>query len=222
MVETFSIGHFTAIAINLIIVTVVYFISIKFKAKRIIFASLLTLIFLFDNLSRIVNFSDGNVWNLLPFSLCGIAYMISIVAIFSNSEKLFKYSIFFSIGTFIAILAPSNSGLQHWSTVGSIRYHSTHLMILTAQVFMYRQLGWRIKKGDSLKVSIALTILAISMFILNTLVKTNFLFLNEKLEGNALTQYLGEWPVYLIWFFTLGYLLMFLFEKLILKVQRNG
>lgn len=223
MIEALSIQHFISILFNLVLAIIIYQVTTRLKNKRIIFGICFSIIFIFDNALRIYQYNYGvdNPYNLFPFSLCGIAYIISIIAIFTNNSRLFKYSVFFSIGTFIAIFAPSQVGLAPIASLSSIRYNLTHIMIVVAQVFMFKQLGFRIKKQDGIRVFFFLLGLCIVMFGLNILWNTNFFFINQKLEGNIITQYLGQWPIYLIWFFLLGFVLMQLFEKIMLKVQKN-
>lgn len=219
--EVYSIQHFIAIAFSLCIACILYLISIKSRNPRITFATFVLLVYLYDNVLRLFERSD-EIFAALPFSLCGFSFLLSVFALYFCKEGLFKYTYFFAIGAFIALIAPADEGLYSIYTSASIRFYLSHSMIIFAQIFMYFQMGYRVKRFDASKALLALLIMAVPIYFYNNYFGTNFFFINHPIPDNPITNQLGPWPYYVFWFFVIGLVSFNVVEFISLVIQNRN
>lgn len=221
MYDILSIQHLISIVLAFVIALIIYQGSIKFKQSRIVFGSIILIILILDLILQWIYRGDRYILTIIPFSLCGVTYIVSIIAILSNKPFLFKYTILSAIGAIIAIVFPNQNGLLPILNIMSIRHYLTHMMIVFAQVFMLKQLNWRLVKKDYRKVAVGLFFTGLFMFVFNLIFKTNFFYLNSQVEKHVISDIIGPWPNNLILFVVITYPLLFLMEKIILSIQKK-
>jgi hypothetical integral membrane protein (TIGR02206 family) len=159
-------------------------------------------ILLFVNLvtESIYGVVDGS-WSMkgyLPFHLCSIASMLSIILLFRYHSKLAQ--IFFYWGLFGAILALSNPVFLF----GIDGYHYfaffiAHGGIIFTTIYMILHNDFRPIKKYWLISFLYIQLAALGVTLINKLLESNYMFLAEAPPvSNPLLKY--QWPWYIITF----------------------
>lgn len=217
----FGFNHISSIVFATIVCGILYYSSTKTKHPRYVFTLFAVLIFLGDIAIQWTYRGNRNPVSILPLSFCGVTYMLSIAALLFNKPNLFKYSIISSIGPIIAIVFPNEGGLRELFDIVNMRHYVSHIMILYAQLFMLKQLNWRLKKNDYIKVGISIYLVSPFLYIFNMYFNTNFFYLNDMVDDHVLVDIIGPWPSNLIMFVILIFPVAFIMEKIILLLQNS-
>ncbi len=142
---------------------------------------------------------------LLPFHLCGISTVLSAVLLVTRNRRLFEVLYFWgivgaSMGMFMPELEydfPHPLFLTYFTGHASIVY----VVAYQARVYRYRPTPVSLKR-----TFYATHGYAAFAALLNIALGTNYLFLCQKPAGGGLVDFLGPWPVYLVWLEVLGIL----------------
>lgn len=155
----------------------------------------------------------------LPLQLCNIIPLLLIIGLKYRS-KLLMSVIFFWImaGTIQANFTPTlNNVFPHYE---AIRYWAIHTGLPILAIYSFYVLGFRYKFVDVFKSALGLNVLASIIYIVNTVLGANYLYLNAKPPPGTLYDLLGPWPWYilsiefaLIVFFSLVLIPFLIYEK---------
>lgn len=121
----------------------------------------------------IIEFSAGEVY--LPFHLCSISYILTIILLFTNNEKIFIFVFFTGIlGGVISILIPDfgNGGYDRYRFYEFIIAHSA---IIYVPIYYLTKYKYKIDFKRYYTAIIITNIIAFSMFGVNYILRvTNF------------------------------------------------
>lgn len=140
------------------------------------------------------------LWSLassLPLHLCSLALMIGPFLYMTKTQKLFDLLYYWSFGALMAILTPDIGA----TGLPSFRYYQfflSHGLILFEIIYMMAVLGMRpsIRSWKSTLLYTNIIMLAIGM--INFIVGGNYFFIAKKPETASFMDFLGPWPVYII------------------------
>lgn len=161
------------------------------KIKRIIgFTALTSLIIL-----RIyeINWHSGNVWQAMPLHFCSVAYILLIVAMFTENQKLNSYVFYMGItGGSMAILFPGVSiGISYYRT---IEYFFSHALLIFVPIYLFNVDGVRLGNwAYALDYCKFLLITSLLLVVYNDIFGTGYFFLNGRVP-NSWDEVLPPWP----------------------------
>jgi hypothetical integral membrane protein (TIGR02206 family) len=142
---------------------------------------------------------QGDNWDItytLPFQLCSISLILSLILLITNSRFLANVLYFMGgVGAFAALLTPELFlGFPHFRY---FQFFITHMVIIwTALYYVWVKGIWPRKKGIGFAF-LFLNGFAFIAFWVNRLTGGNYMFLAQQPENASLIDYLGPYPYYI-------------------------
>jgi len=139
-------------------------------------------------------------WNIhtsLPFELCSIASIACAIMLLTRNRFLFETFYFIGIaGAIQAIVTPDL--LFGFPQFRFIQFFTDHFLLILAPLIMIWLYNYTITKWSIMKAFITINVIAIFVFIINTLTDANYMFLIQKPTSASLLDVLGPYPYYLL------------------------
>lgn len=171
-------------------------------------------------------YRDFELESMFSLHLCSIAIFLCILLLIKYNQNIFEILYFWGLGGATqALLTPDISiyGFPHFRF---FQVFLSHGLIIAAIIYFIFVENRKIRKGSLKRVLISTNIYAVFVFIVNSIFKTNYLFINHKPYTPSLIDLLGPWPFYIIWLelimlvvFTLLYLPVLYVEKHVEKKE---
>lgn len=217
--ELFSLSHFTAIILLLVLIFLLFMYRNRLKNKgknaaRWVLISLMVAGELFFHLWYAIN----DLWSLtinLPFQLCSISLYLCILMLLTRNRLLFEIAFFSSMtGAFVAMLTPELFfGYPH---LRYFQFFTVHAVIVLSCLYMIWVEGFTVTFSSLLKSFLTLNVIAAAVYGINLLLGANYMFLTHKPFNPSPIDYLGDYPWYLLSLevisFTLFYLIYLPFK----------
>ena len=118
----------------------------------------------------IQNAIHGKIW--LPFHLCSMSYVMAIIVLLTDNEKIFKY-LFFSgiLGGLVTFAIPE---LEHsgWNRFRFYEFIIAHTAIMLIPLYYLTNKGYRITLKDTIIGIVITNIIGFSMIPVNMLLES--------------------------------------------------
>lgn len=155
---------------------------------------------LVSELSLYVWYVYTGVWNpvdSLPFQLCSISLLLSIIMLLSRSTFLFEITYFLGIGGALqAMLTPELAyDFPHYRY---FHFFLAHIAIILASLYMLWYENRRPTFKSVWKAFAALNVVAVIVYFVNKATGGNYMFLARKPSNPSLIDLLGPYPWYII------------------------
>jgi hypothetical integral membrane protein (TIGR02206 family) len=166
------------------------------------FAKIISIILIITTITGHSRNIINGYWNIsenLPLQLCGISNLIGCFILFIPKNKtLFEFFYYAGIiGAIQAFLTPQINNFDG-TNYEYIEYYISHGGILLLPIYMFNNLGYKLRKFSWLKVLIYLNILLIFIMPLNFKINSNYMYLAYPPNvDNPLI--IGEWPYYIMY-----------------------
>jgi hypothetical integral membrane protein (TIGR02206 family) len=133
----------------------------------------------------------------LPLELCDLAAFAAVIALWTRDRRATAFTYYVALTLSVqGILTPSLG--QGFPSVRFFGFWTLHLLVVWAAVYLTWGLGhrptWRLFRFTCL----ATLVWAVVAFALNTVLDTNYGYLNRKPASASLLDLLGPWPWYLV------------------------
>ena len=165
------------------------------------FAKIISIILIITTITGHSRNIINGYWNIsenLPLQLCGISNLIGCFILFIPKNKtLFEFFYYAGIiGAIQAFLTPQINNFD--GTNMNMLNIISHGGILLLPIYMFNNLGYKLRKFSWLKVLIYLNILLIFIMPLNFKINSNYMYLAYPPNvDNPLI--IGEWPYYVMY-----------------------
>ena len=168
--------------------------------------------------------SSQSLSEMLPLHLCDIAAFLCGFALMTRRPLLCELSYFWGLaGTMQGVLTPDLT--REFPDPLYLSFFLQHGIIVITALVLPLGLGWKPRAGAARRTYGWLIVYAITIFAINSVLKTNFAFVMEKPEGDSLLNILGAWPWYILWTLLIAAGLFFLlelpFKRLTKKCEQN-
>jgi len=221
----FSKQHiFTLLIILLLLICLFYFRNLINNKKKVdifirtlLIGSMLTVEFLLYG--WLIKTKQWDWGDSLPLQLCGISMYLCCYTLITKNYKVYEIIYFWGLaGAIQAVLTPDiKYSFPHFKY---IQFFTTHGGIIISICYMTFIFGYTPTLRSLLKSFLYLILLAIPIYLLDYVIKGNYLFLGVKPAGANLLDFFGPWPYYLIVlglilfpYFLILYLTIHLFNK---------
>ena len=187
-----------------VLVILLYLLIGKFLKTndKLKFAKIISIILIITTITGHSRNIINGYWNIsenLPLQLCGISNLIGCFILFIPKNKtLFEFFYYAGIiGAIQAFLTPQINNFDG-TNYEYIEYYISHGGILLLPIYMFNNLGYKLRKFSWLKVLIYLNILLIFIMPLNFKINSNYMYLAYPPNvDNPLI--IGEWPYYIMY-----------------------
>jgi len=155
-----------------------------------------------------------HVWNaavgkwtiqtMLPLHLCSVLVWIGAFMLVTKNQTIYEFAYFMGIaGAFQAVMTP-DLGIYGFPHFRFFQTFISHGLIITAAIYMTVVEGFRPTWKSLLRVAIGINVYMGIVFLVNTAIGSNYLFVNGKPPTASLLDMLPDWPVYLIYMEAIG------------------
>lgn len=136
--------------------------------------------------------------NILPLHLCDLAAFLAGIALITRHALACELTYCWGLaGTFQALITPDLSVSFPEPLFFSFFLH--HGVIVITALFLPLALEWKPRPGTWPRILLWNQVYFILALSVNFLAETNFGFLREKPHQASALDYLGPWPLYLLW-----------------------
>ncbi|WP_418965349.1 TIGR02206 family membrane protein [Cetobacterium sp.] len=166
----------------------------------------------------------GEAWyQILPLHLCNITLIFAVFGSIFRFTPFLYATFFWSIGAIFALLTPEvRETFPHFF---NISFFSTHFYIIFVAITEYKIFNLRPSWESWTGSFLGINIIAVGVYFINTVLGTNYLYINRKPSFSSPLDYFGDWPYYIIvvelTYIVLTLLLLFLFKKKDYKIKVN-
>ena len=187
-----------------ILIILLYLLFGKFLKTndKLKFAKIISIILIITTITGHSRNIINGYWNIsenLPLQLCGISNLIGCFILFIPKNKtLFEFFYYAGIiGAIQAFLTPQINNFDG-TNYEYVEYYISHGGILLLPIYMFNNLGYKLRKFSWLKVLIYLNILLVFIMPLNFKINSNYMYLAYPPNvDNPLI--IGEWPYYVMY-----------------------
>ncbi len=145
---------------------------------------------------------------LLPLHICNFTLFFVGIMLIKKSYRIFRFSYFWSVGAIAAILTPDLT--ESFPNLLNISFFFTHFLLIAGVIYSIKYYCFSPKFKDVITSFGLLNAIMIMIFPINFILDTNFMYLRERPLGEVF-WFLGGWPVYIIWFDIITFILFILF-----------
>ncbi|MDS9471198.1 TIGR02206 family membrane protein [Sporosarcina pasteurii] len=133
----------------------------------------------------------------LPLELCSMSLYVAVVLLWMNKRQLYPFVFFAGVGGALqAIVTPDlELDFPHFRF---FHFFYTHIGIIVTAFYFTWVKGYRPTFKGIIQTMITLNVIAILVYLFNTIAKSNYMFLNGKPKNGSLIDYLGPYPWYLL------------------------
>jgi hypothetical integral membrane protein (TIGR02206 family) len=181
------------------------------RAKRIFRYTLATILVVDEILWHWWNWYIG-VWSVqytLPFHICSILVWVVAATLYTGNYKLYDFIYFLGIGAGMQALLTPDSGIYGFPHFRFFQPLVSHGAIVTGAVYLTAIEKLRPTWKSLARVVVGVNLYMAFIFVLNSFLGSNYLFIAHKPETPTLIDALPDWPLYIAFLELIG-LVMFL------------
>ena len=152
---------------------------------------------------------DLNLQEDLPLHLCRILSLAAPIVVFSGREKairIFYYLVLAGVAN--AMITPEITyGFPHYGFILYWLYHASLVLLVLYGILVF---GVKLSLRDGWHAFLTVNIYFLVLHGINRWIGSNYMYSRHKPGSATVMDYLGDWPVYLIWleFIALGLILL--------------
>jgi len=170
------------------------------------------------------NYAIGqwNIQTMLPLHVCSLLVWTGALMLITKNQYIYEFMYFLGIGGGIQALMTPDLGIYGFPHYRFFQTFISHGLIVTAAIYMTTAEGLRPTWKSLLRVAVLINIYMAVVFVVNTLIGSNYLFIAHKPPTASLLDLLPPWPWYILWLEVIGLATcLILYVPFILKDWRD-
>lgn len=201
--QFYSVSHNTALIIIAALILMLYLFRHVFKSKSLdpyIRYSMAVFLVLFE-IALYIWYFRFNQWSAdatLPFQLCSMTFMLSIIMLISKNYAVYEFIYFAGLGGAAQALLTPAAILSDFPNFTYYYFFIAHGGIVLTCLYMTWVIGYRPRFKSIWKTMLILNLYMGFAVIINKLTGGNYLFISHKPAEASLLDYLGPWPWYIV------------------------
>jgi hypothetical integral membrane protein (TIGR02206 family) len=210
----FGTAHLVALGIVLLAnLLIIYFRKSFTPRQKTAFRYTLAIILVLNETAwHLWNYFTGQwtIQTMLPLHLCSVLVWVSAYMLVTKNYYIYEFAYFLGIaGALQALLTPDAGiyGFPHFRFFQTMLSHGT---IITAAIYMTFVEKYRPTWKSVQRVFLWGNAYMAVIFVLNSLIGSNYLFIAHKPPTASLLDMLPPWPWYILWMEVLAIVLMLL------------
>ena len=150
------------------------------------------------------------IQTMLPLHLCSLLVWTGVFMLLSKNYRIYEFMYFMGIGGALQALATPGLGRYGYPHFAFFQYFLSHGLIITSAIYMTVVEGFRPTWKSLLRVFIWMNVYIAIVFIINNVIGSNYLMINQKPATPSLLDLLPPWPVYILYMEMIGVATMLL------------
>ncbi len=149
-------------------------------------------------------YDEWTIQEMLPLHVCSILVWLSAWMLIKKSYRIFEFAYFLGIGGALQALLTPDIGIYGFPHYRFFQTFISHGFIIIATVYMVVAEEMRPTWKSMLRVAIFGNLYMAAVFGINTLIGSNYLFVNHKPPTASVLDMLPDWPVYILYMEGIG------------------
>ncbi len=149
-------------------------------------------------------YDEWSIQEMLPLHVCSILVWLSAWMLIKKSYRIFEFAYFLGIGGALQALLTPDIGIYGFPHYRFFQTFISHGFIIIATVYMVVAEEMRPTWKSMLRVAIFGNLYMAVVFGINTLIGSNYLFINHKPLTASVLDMLPDWPVYILYMEAIG------------------
>lgn len=168
----------------------------------------------------IIDESAWHIWNIvhgtwnvqehLPLHACSILIWLAAYMLVKKDHHIYEFAYFMGISGALQALFTPDIGIYGFPHFRFFQTFISHGLLVTSAVYLTAVEGMRPNWKSLLRVIAVANVYMIVVFGINTLIGSNYLYVNHKPIGPTLLDALPDWPVYLLYMELIGFIMFVL------------
>ncbi|EIE02255.1 TIGR02206 family membrane protein [Leptospira licerasiae] len=164
---------------------------------------------------------DSGYWQVrydLPMEFCNWSAIVTSLALFTRNRTLAELSYFWVIaGSMQGVITPDLS--VTFPHIYFFIFFIAHSGLVISALYVVFGLELTPRKGAVLRSVLYTQIYVVTALVIDFALDANYGYMREKSAAGSLMDYLGPWPIYILWMQALG---MILFTLLYLPFWKKN
>ena len=158
------------------------------------------------------NYAVGRwtIQEMLPLHLCSVLVWTGAIMLMTKNYHIYEFMYLMGIGGAIQALATPDVGIYGYPHFRFFQTFISHGLIVTSAIYMTVVEGFRPTWKSLWRVFVWVNIYAGIVFLINSAIGSNYLFINRKPPTASLLDVLPDWPIYIIFLELIGLATIFL------------
>ncbi|WP_226035101.1 YwaF family protein [Aquibacillus saliphilus] len=199
----FSITHLLTLVIILALSFGIYFFrkQLRYGLTNKVFRYSLASVLFLSEVSLIWWQNYIGTWSIrysLPLHLSSISLLLSGLLLITKNYRLFEFTYFAGIGSAIQAMVTPDIHAYTFPHFRYVHFFISHGGIVIANMFMIFVTGYRPTFKSIFKAILYLNGYALLIFIVNSAINGNYMYIMKKPINPSVFDYLGSWPFYII------------------------
>ncbi len=205
--------HLIALGVILIIILLIVFSHNKIseKKKQDLRDTMAAILILNEISFHLWNYFSGR-WTLqtmLPLQICSILVWLSAWMLIRKSYRIYEFAYFIGIGGALQALLTPDVDIYGFPHYRFFQTFISHGFIIIAAIYMTVAEEMRPTWKSILRVFLFTNLYMAAVYGINTLIGSNYLYLNHKPLTPSVLDVLPDWPIYLFYMEGLGLITAF-------------
>jgi hypothetical integral membrane protein (TIGR02206 family) len=197
----FAPPHLIALSMIFLLNSSFFWLKQHFSLKkRAVFRFILAGILILNELAHHLWTFLTDQWTIqtmLPLHLCSLLVFLSALALLTKSHRIYEFVYFLGIGGALQALLTPDLGIYGFLHFRFFQSFIAHGSIITTAIYLTVIEQFRPTPKSPQRVILALTLYALFVGLINSFLKSNYLFVCQKPAAKSLLDAFGPWPQYL-------------------------
>ncbi|MFZ5808231.1 MAG: TIGR02206 family membrane protein [Chloroflexota bacterium] len=158
------------------------------------------------------NYAVGQwtIQTMLPLHVCSLLVWTSGFMLVAKNYTIYEFCYFLGIGGAMQALLTPDLGIYGFPHYRFFQTFISHGLIITAAIYMTVVEGFRPTWKSFVRVAVIANLYMGVVFVINSWIGSNYMFINHKPETPSLLDLLPPWPYYLLYEELIGFVVFLL------------
>jgi hypothetical integral membrane protein (TIGR02206 family) len=138
------------------------------------------------------------IQTMLPLHVCSMLVFVSALMLVTKSKRIYEYAYFMGIGAAMQAVLTPDLGIYGFPHYRFFQTFISHGGIILAALFMTVVENYRPYWKSLGRVFMGMNLYMGVVFLINSLIGSNYMFIMRKPDTPSLMDVLGPWPWYLL------------------------
>jgi hypothetical integral membrane protein (TIGR02206 family) len=163
-------------------------------------------------------YGQWNIQTMLPLHLCSVLVWLSAWMLINKSYRIYEFAYLLGIGGALQALLTPDVGIYGYPHYRFFQTFISHGLIVVAAAYMTLAEEMRPTGKSILRVFIFSNLYMLAVYGINTLIGSNYLYVNAKPATASVLDLLPDWPVYILYMEAIGIVtILILYSPFLIK-----